>query len=351
MSTIIYPENTSPAADAEAIRKACQGWGTDEKAIISIIGHRNATQKKLIRQAYEELYCEDLVKRLESELSGQFEKAVYRWILNPRDRDAVILHVAIKERAIPNYRVVIEYSCIYSPEELLAVKRAYQARYKTSVEEDIAQYSTGHLRKASFFLFFFLVFLPTFIFVAWSRCLCLIPFATYIQFLVGLAGTYRYVGDELNARVANSEADILHNAISTKDFNNEEIVRIISTRSTTQLVATLNRYKDHYGSSITKHLLDDTNEGNKEYLLALRTTIRCISDPQKYYEKVIRYAMNECGTDEESVTRVIVTRAEKDLKEIKEVYYKRNSVTLDQAITNHTSGNYKAFLLTLLGNE
>lgn len=26
MSTIIYPENTSPAADAEAIRKACQGY-------------------------------------------------------------------------------------------------------------------------------------------------------------------------------------------------------------------------------------------------------------------------------------------------------------------------------------
>ncbi|KAK4724147.1 hypothetical protein R3W88_026926 [Solanum pinnatisectum] len=284
MSTVIYPENTSPVADAEAIRKACQGWGTDEKAIISIIGHRNATQKKLIRQAYEELYCEDIVKRLESELSGQFEKAVYRWILNPRDRDAVILHVAIKERAIPNYRVVIEYSCIYSPEELLAVKRAYQARYKTSVEEDIAQYSTGHLHK----------------------------------FLVGLVGTYRYVGDEINARVANSEADILHNAISNKEFNNEEIVRVISTRSTTQLVATLNRYKDYYGSSITK---------------------------------VIRYAINESRTDEESLTRVIVTRAEKDLKEIKELYYKRNSVTLDHAITNHTSGNYKAFLLTLLGNE
>ncbi|KAH0722569.1 hypothetical protein KY290_005221 [Solanum tuberosum] len=318
MSTIIYPENTSPVADAEAIRKACQGWGTDEKAIISIFGHRNATQKKLIRQAYEELYSEDLVKRLESELSGQFEKAVYRWILNPRDRDAVILHVAIKERAIPNYRVVVEYSCIYSPEELLAVKRAYQARYKTSVEEDIAQYSTGHLRK----------------------------------FLVGLVGTYRYVGDEINARVANSEADILHNAISNKEFNNEEIVRIICTRSTTQLVATLNRYKDYYGSSIIKHLIDDTNdEDYKEYLLALRTTIRCINDPQKYYEKVIRYAINESGTDEESLTRVIVTRAEKDLKEIKELYYKRNSVTLDHAITNHTCGNYKAFLLTLLGNE
>ncbi|XP_009610866.1 annexin-like protein RJ4 [Nicotiana tabacum] len=316
MATIIYPENPSPVADAEAIRKACQGWGTDEKAIISIFGHRNATQKKLIRRAYEELYNEDLVKRLESELSGHFEKAVYRWILDPEDRDAVILHVAIKETPIPDYRVIIEYSCIYSPEELLAVKRAYQARYKRSVEEDLAEHSAGELRKL----------------------------------LVALVGIYRYAGEDINARVANTEADILHSAISNKEFNNEEIVRIISTRSIPQLIATLNRYKDDYGSSITKHLRDDANAA-KEYLVALRTTIRCISDPQKYYEKVIRYAINESGTDEESVTRVIVTRAEKDLKDIKELYYKRNSVTLDHALSKHTSGDYKAFLLALLGND
>jgi uncharacterized protein YqeY len=49
------------------------GWGTDEKEIIKILGHRNATQRKQIRQAYEELYEEDLVKRLENELSGDFE--------------------------------------------------------------------------------------------------------------------------------------------------------------------------------------------------------------------------------------------------------------------------------------
>ncbi|KAK4364395.1 hypothetical protein RND71_015753 [Anisodus tanguticus] len=313
MATIIYPENSSPVADAESIRKACEGWGTDERAIISIIGHRNATQKKMIRQAYEKVYCEDLVKRLESELSGHFEKAIYRWILDEVERDAVILHVAIKERAILDYRVVIEYSCIYSPEELLAVKRAYQARYKRSLEEDLAEHSTGQLRKA--------------------------------------LGIYRYVGDEINARLANSEADIIHNAISNKELNHEEIVRIISTRSITQLIATLNRYKDDYGSSISKHLRDDTDAANKEYLVALRTTIRCINDPQKYYEKVIRYAINESGTDEESLTRVIVTRAEKDLKEIKELYYKRNSDTLDHAISKHTSGDYKAFLLALLGNK
>lgn len=52
------------------------GWGTDEKAIISILGHRNAAQRKQIRLAYSELFQEDLVKRLESELTGDFEVIV-----------------------------------------------------------------------------------------------------------------------------------------------------------------------------------------------------------------------------------------------------------------------------------
>lgn len=67
--------------------------------------------------------------------------------------------------------------------------------------------------------------------------------------------------------------------------------------------------------------------------------------------KVIRNAIKRLGTDEDALTRVIITRAEKDLKEIKEVYYNRNSVSLDHAVAKDTSGDYKAFLLTLLGKE
>lgn len=65
----------------------------------------------------------------------------------------------------------------------------------------------------------------------------------------------------------------------------------------------------------------------------------------------MRNAIKKVGTDEDALTRVIVTRAEKDLNDIKEIYYKRNSVPLDQAVANDTSGDYKAFLLSLLGKE
>ncbi|XVF00295.1 hypothetical protein REPUB_Repub03eG0272500 [Reevesia pubescens] len=311
MATIDVPNQVSFLKDAEALRKACQGWGTDEKAIISVLGHRNAAQRKQIRLAYQELYQEDLIRRLESELSGDFERAV--WILDPADRDAVLANVAIRKTS-PDHHVIVEISCTRSPEELLAVRRAYQARYKHSLEEDVAAHTKGDIRKL----------------------------------LVALVSAFRYDEEEINTRLANSEAKILHDAIKDKAFNHEEVIRILSTRSKMQLMATFNRYRDDQASSITKNLLCDSSD---EFLVALRTAVRCLNDPKKFFEKVLRNAIKRIGTDEDALTRVIVTRAEKDLKEIKDLYHKRNSVPLDQAVAKDTSGDYKALLLTLLGKE
>lgn len=64
--------------------------------------------------------------------------------------------------------------------------------------------------------------------------------------------SFRYGGSEINVRLAQSEADILHEAIKDKNGNHEEVIRILTTRSRSQLVATFNRYKDDHGIAITK---------------------------------------------------------------------------------------------------
>ncbi|RZB65997.1 Annexin-like protein RJ4 isoform A [Glycine soja] len=312
MATLVVPNSNSPVEDAEALHKSFEGWGTDEKTVIVILGHRTVYQRQQIRRVYEEIFQEDLVKRLESEIKGDFEKAVYRWLLEPADRDAVLANVAIKNGK--NYNVIVEIATILSPEELLAVRRAYLNRYKHSLEEDVAAHTSGHLR----------------------------------QLLVGLVTSYRYVGDEINPKLAQTEAEILHDAVKEKKGSYEETIRVLTTRSKTQLVATFNRYREIHGTSISKKLVD---EGSDEFQRALYTAIRGINDPIKYYEKVVRNAIKKVGTDEDALTRVVVSRAEKDLKIISEVYYKRNSVLLEHAIAKETSGDYKKFLLTLLGKE
>ena len=66
----------------------------------------------------------------------------------------------------------------------------------------------------------------------------------------------------------------------------------------------------------------------------------------------MRNAIKKVGkSDEDALTRVVVTRAEKDLRQIKEAYHKRNSVTLDDAVKKETSGDYERFILALLGNQ
>ena len=77
--------------------------------------------------------------------------------------------------------------------------------------------------------------------------------------------------------------------------------------------------------------------------------MKCLTRPEKYFEKVLRLAINKRGTDEAALTRVVTTRAEIDMKIIKEEYHKRNSVTLDHAISKDTTGDYEKMLLALIG--
>ncbi|KAJ8751139.1 hypothetical protein K2173_016320 [Erythroxylum novogranatense] len=313
MATLIAPKEFSPVEDAEAIKKACLGWGTDEETIISILGHRNSFQRKLIRLAYEEIYQEDLIQQLNSELSGDFEKAICHWTLEPAERDAVLANKALK-KAIPDYKVIVEIACVRSPEDLLAVKRAYRFLYRHSLEEDVASNTNGPIRKL----------------------------------LVAAVSAYRYDGPEVYENLAHTEVGILRDDIYGKSYNHEELLRILTTRSKAQLNATFNYYKDMYGRSIAKGLLGEA--AGDEYSAALRTVIRCIRDPKRYYAKVLRNAINRDGTDEDGLSRVIITRAEKDLDDIRALYLKRNSVPLDLAVAKDTTGDYKKFLLTLLGN-
>ena len=90
----------------------------------------------------------------------------------------------------------------------------------------------------------------------------------------------------------------------------------------------------------------DPNDG---FLKLLRAVIKCLTVPEKYFEKVLRQVINKLGTDEWALTRVVTTRAEVDMVRIKEEYHRRNSVTLEKAIAGDTSGDYERMLLALIG--
>ncbi|XP_057503746.1 annexin Gh1-like [Actinidia eriantha] len=313
MSTVTVPAQVpSVAEDCEQLRKAFSGWGTNEELIISILAHRNAAQRKSIRQTYAETYEEDLLKALDKELTNDFERVVKLWTLDPAERDAFLANEATKKWTSSN-QVLVEIACARSPQELLLARQAYHAHFKKSLEEDVAHHTTGDFRKL----------------------------------LVPLVSSYRYDGDEVNMTLAKTEAKILHENILKKAYSHEDLIRILATRSKAQINATLNHYKNEFGQHINKDLKADPKD---EFLAILRATVKCLTCPEKYFEKVLRLAINKRGTDEGGLTRVVVTRAEVDMQVIKEVFHRRNTVSLDHAIAKDTGGDYEKMLLTLTGH-
>lgn len=315
MATLRVPEVVpSPTQDCEKLRDAVQGLGTDEKAIIWILGHRNASQRKKIRETYQQLYNESLIDRLNSELSGDFRKAVILWTTDPPERDAKLANEALKanKKGMKQLQVIVEITCASSPNHLQEVRQAYCSIFDCSLEEDIVSAVPLPLRKI----------------------------------LVAVASSYRYDKELVDTKVANAEAAKLHEVIKSKKLDQDDIILILSTRNFHQLRATFACYNQNFGNSIDQDI-KSCGKGDLESLL--RLVIKCIDTPEKHFAEVIREAIIGFGTDEDSLTRAIVARAEIDTMKIRGEYFNIFKTNLDGAVTGDTSGDYKDFLMTLLG--
>lgn len=76
-----------------------------------------------------------------------------------------------------------------------------------------------------------------------------------LQLLVPLVSAYRYEGDEVNMTLAKQEAKLIYEKIKDKKYNDEDIIRILSTRSKAQINATFNRYQDDHGEEVLKVMI------------------------------------------------------------------------------------------------
>lgn len=66
-------------------------------------------------------------------------------------------------------------------------------------------------------------------------------------------------------------------------------------------------------------------------------------------EASLKPDVDEAGRD--AVTRVILTRADVDMKQINEEYHRKTGATLAQKIGEMANGNYRDFLVALVEKE
>ncbi|XP_065866607.1 annexin D4-like [Euphorbia lathyris] len=309
--------------ELEALTSAISGLGVDEKLMISILGKSNLEHKKSFRKANTHLFIEDEERSFEHwddqrriyffrHEFVRFENAWVLWAMHPWERDARLIHESLKEGP-QSYGVIVEVACTRTSEGLLGARKAYHSIFDHSVEEDIGTHIHGSLYKL----------------------------------LVALVSAYRYEGPKIKEETAKYEAETLALTIKSgaKLIEDDEVVRILVTRSKPHLNSIYKHYRDVTGKSITEDVGD--------FDLIFKQTIECLFTPYAYFSKVLDDAMRSDAdhNTQNGLTRVITTRAEADLKEIEKEYNSLYGNSLAAKVESVAKGNYKDFLLSLIGRE
>ncbi|XP_044737114.1 annexin B10 isoform X2 [Chrysoperla carnea] len=310
--TIGPKDGFDPVEDGTKLRTAMKGFGTDEQAIIDVLTSVNNVQRQELRNFFTTEYGRDLIKDLKSELGGHFEDVIIALMLPPVEYLCKELHKAMKGIGTEEH-ALIEIVCTKNNDEIKQIVDKYEEMYDRPLAEHLCSETGGDFR----------------------RLLTLI--------ITGV----RNDESEVNPEKAREQAEALYNAGEAKWGTDEEIFnKILAHESFAQLKLVFEQYKEVSGNTMEQAIKHELDGELKEAMLAI---VECVQSPPAFFAKRLHAAMAGVGTDDRTLIRIIVSRSEIDLGDIKKEFERIYDKTLESFVKGETSGDYKRALVALIG--
>lgn len=301
-------------ADAKVLKKAMDGWGTDEGPIIELTVKRSNADRQQILKFYKSSFGEDCFEELSDELGGDLKKVVLGMFRTPVDYDCHELHNAMSGGGTDE-DTLIEIIGTRSNERLKEIKERFKEIFKKDLEEEVADECSGDLKRL----------------------------------LISLLQCNRSDETEIDEEKLNKDlADLYEAGEGTWGTDESTFNKIFTNRSPAEMRYINNEYFKCTGKSL-KDVISDEFGGDMKKLLT--TILHCILNPSDYFATRIYKACKGCGTDDDVLIRVMVSRDEIDMKEIKEIYVQKYERTLYEEIKDECSGNYKNILLGIAATD
>ncbi|KAF7912682.1 uncharacterized protein EAF01_001703 [Botrytis porri] len=122
--------------DAQKLRKAMKGFGTDEATLIEVLHNKGPLQIEVLRQAFSDTFKRKLLADVESETSSYFREGLAAIIRGPLIQDCHLLYSAM-DGVGTKEKYLTEVLMGRSNADINAIKSMYQRRYKRSLAGDI----------------------------------------------------------------------------------------------------------------------------------------------------------------------------------------------------------------------
>nr|XP_028574136.1 annexin A6 isoform X3 [Podarcis muralis] len=316
----IYPAADFNAdGDAKVLRKAMKGFGTDEDAIIEVVTQRSNTQRQEIIQAYKSHYGRDLIADLKSEISGPLAKVILGLMMTPAQYDAKQLKKAM-EGAGTDESVLIEILATRNNQEIQAINTAYNDAYSKSLEDALSSDTSGHFKRI----------------------------------LISLALGARDEGGEDLAK-AQADAQVVAETLKLSDVSGDDstsletrFMTVLCTQSYPQLRRVFQEFVKMTNHDVA-HAINKRMSGDvRDVFLAI---VRSVKNKQAFFADKLYKSMKGAGTDDRTLIRIIVSRSEIDLLNIRREFWDIYDKSLYHMIEKDTSGDYCKALLAICGEE
>ncbi|KAH8690130.1 hypothetical protein BGW36DRAFT_351240 [Talaromyces proteolyticus] len=312
------PNQTAPGdftPQANALRKAMKGFGTDEATLISVLVALDPLQMASVREAYTRHINRDLYKDVKSETGGYFEQGLLAIIDGPLVNDAKLVRDAVKGLGTKEW-LLNDVLLGRSNADLREIKNAYQRLHNRSLQKDVEDDLSAETKNL---------------------------------FLHVISATRHEESQPIDHNAIESEVRSIHGATSGRVINNvAEICAIFAKSSDNELRAINHTFHQRYNSDLEKHIEKNISGHMKDALLYM---LRTAADPALRDAIALEEAMAGAGTkDFKLVVRIVRLHWNKvHLDQVKKAYHHHYKRDLRQRVQGEVSGDYQKLMLGLLG--
>ncbi|KFA60643.1 hypothetical protein S40285_07351 [Stachybotrys chlorohalonatus IBT 40285] len=301
--------------DAQALRGAMKGFGTNEKELIRVLANKDPLQIEAIRSTFDRTFKRSLIEDLKKETSGWFETGLVQLARGPLLADVYNLHDAMSGLGTKE-RVLNDILLSRSNADMQAIKSAYQRQFRRSLESDVK----GDL-----------------------------SMKTERHFMMVLAANRAEDSAPVIPQQVEDDTMRIYQATEGKMGTDEILVcSILTSRNDNQIRAIAHTYKQKFRRDLEEVIKKEFSGHMEEALLF---QLRYATDKYMHAAALLEAAMAGLGTkDQLLVARVVRyhwNRTEMD--NIKGAYQQRYRQSLASRIKGETSGDYEKLMLACIG--
>lgn len=283
-----------------------KGFGTDEDALIKVLCNRSNYQRQEIAEAFEKAYGKPLIEKLKSETGGKFEKLLIALVTESAEFYCQVLKEPMKSK-----KVLVEVLCSLYNSEIENIKECYNRMYGQELEAAILGDSDSN---------------------------------TFQTLMIALCSAQRDEDCDVDIDAAKDDANLL---IETYDvFEPDGVFQdLLCNRSVDQLRTIFREYQISNGKSFLK-LIKKSFSGDEK--TAMTYIFRCMNNKADFFAEQLHESMDGLGTADDKLIRLIVTRCEIDMVEIKGAFQRLFGKSIKSFIKGDCSGDYRHALLALI---